>query len=76
MSQKIRCHRCNRLLGIGKGTIVELEIKCPRCKALNHVSTASANPIGYAVEEEKTHGKEKTSTTFTKSPRKAGQATL
>ena len=32
---EIRCGACERLLA--KGSVVRLEIKCPRCKALNHV---------------------------------------
>ncbi len=37
--REIRCGHCNRLLG--KGTARDLEIKCPRCGALNHVRDTS-----------------------------------
>ncbi len=32
---EIRCKRCNRLMA--KGEVEEIEIKCPRCGAYNHV---------------------------------------
>jgi phage FluMu protein Com len=32
---QIRCGNCNRLLG--KGTALDLSIKCPRCGCMNHV---------------------------------------
>jgi len=32
---QIRCGNCNRLLG--KGTALDLSIKCPRCGCINHV---------------------------------------
>ncbi|MFA5340181.1 MAG: Com family DNA-binding transcriptional regulator [Clostridia bacterium] len=31
---EIRCKKCGKLLGYGKG---EFEIKCPRCKTKNKV---------------------------------------
>ncbi|WP_073020954.1 Com family DNA-binding transcriptional regulator [Halodesulfovibrio aestuarii] len=39
MRKEIRCGNCNRLLA--KGTATDLEIKCPRCGAINHVSDTS-----------------------------------
>lgn len=36
---EIRCGVCNKLLG--KGTALDMEIKCPRCKAVNHVRAQS-----------------------------------
>ena len=33
---KHRCKNCNKLLAEGSGTF---EIKCPRCKALNRLSS-------------------------------------
>ncbi len=32
---EIRCGNCGKLLG--KGTALDFEIKCPRCKAINHL---------------------------------------
>lgn len=40
--QDIRCGSCSRKLGVGEFTV--LEIKCPRCKTLNHVRAASPSP--------------------------------
>jgi phage FluMu protein Com len=41
---EIRCGHCGRLLG--KGDIVHVEIKCPRCGTLNQItrSADSAKP--------------------------------
>lgn len=33
--KEIRCGYCNRLLG--KGTALDMTIKCPRCGCINHV---------------------------------------
>ena len=38
---EIRCGICGKLLG--KGTAMDFEIKCPRCKAINHLR-APENP--------------------------------
>jgi len=38
---EIRCGNCNRLLA--KGQAHDLEIKCPRCGAYNHLSAQSAS---------------------------------
>ncbi|WP_080995472.1 Com family DNA-binding transcriptional regulator [Thiopseudomonas alkaliphila] len=32
--KSIRCYKCNRLLALADGNY-QLQIKCPRCKALN-----------------------------------------
>lgn len=37
---KLRCRMCNKLLAKGVG---KLEIKCPRCKALNNWSLTTKN---------------------------------
>ena len=39
---EIRCGNCGKLLG--KGTALDFEIKCPRCKAINHLR-ASEQPL-------------------------------
>ncbi|WP_420904479.1 Com family DNA-binding transcriptional regulator [Candidatus Magnetaquiglobus chichijimensis] len=36
MLEELRCGQCGRLLAKGAGTRVE--IKCPKCKTLNHFS--------------------------------------
>lgn len=33
MEKEIRCKHCNKLLA--KGEIINIEIKCPRCKTMN-----------------------------------------
>ena len=33
--KEVRCGHCNKLLG--KGTVLDFEIKCPRCGVLNHL---------------------------------------
>ncbi|WP_081696997.1 Com family DNA-binding transcriptional regulator [Megalodesulfovibrio gigas] len=38
----IRCGSCNKLLA--KGEVVHIAIKCPRCRAMNHVRAASPSP--------------------------------
>jgi phage FluMu protein Com len=40
-SNDIRCLGCNKLLG--KGIWTELEIKCPRCKLINNLKATSLN---------------------------------
>lgn len=37
--RQIRCGNCNKLLG--KGTALDLAIKCPRCNCINHVRANS-----------------------------------
>ncbi|MDP1980464.1 Com family DNA-binding transcriptional regulator [Undibacterium sp.] len=37
--QEIRCGNCSKKLGAGE--YIRLSIKCPRCKALNELSTKS-----------------------------------
>lgn len=37
---EIRCGNCGKLLG--KGTALDFEIKCPRCKAINHLRAADS----------------------------------
>lgn len=37
--KEIRCGHCNRLLG--KGEVLDFEMKCPRCKTINHVRAQS-----------------------------------
>lgn len=37
--KEVRCGHCNRLLG--KGEVRDFEIKCPRCKTINHVRAQS-----------------------------------
>ncbi|WP_173085163.1 Com family DNA-binding transcriptional regulator [Fundidesulfovibrio magnetotacticus] len=43
----IRCGRCSKLLC--KGSVWELEIKCPRCHTLNHVRAASPSAEGHGA---------------------------
>ncbi|WP_081407207.1 Com family DNA-binding transcriptional regulator [Acinetobacter rudis] len=38
--QRITCRSCGRLLA--KGVFTTLEIKCPRCKAINFLSISNA----------------------------------
>jgi phage FluMu protein Com len=38
---QIRCGNCNKLLG--KGTALDLAIKCPRCGCINHVKMCAAS---------------------------------
>ncbi len=37
--KEVRCGHCNRLLG--KGEVLDFEMKCPRCKTINHVRAES-----------------------------------
>ena len=37
--KQIRCGKCNKLLA--KGMAGNIEIKCPRCRAINHVRAES-----------------------------------
>ncbi|WP_173084457.1 Com family DNA-binding transcriptional regulator [Fundidesulfovibrio magnetotacticus] len=45
--REIRCGHCKRLLA--KGSVVEIEIKCPRCQTLNHVRAASPSTEGHGA---------------------------
>lgn len=45
---EIRCGNCGKLLG--KGTALDFEIKCPRCKAINHLR-ASDSPCSETPED-------------------------
>ena len=57
---EIRCGSCGRLLAKGTGTI---EIKCPRCRTINHVRAASPDIEGHgASPRERFHGQSLSST--------------
>ncbi|WP_459932170.1 Com family DNA-binding transcriptional regulator [Fundidesulfovibrio butyratiphilus] len=45
--REIRCGHCKRLLA--KGSVVEIEIKCPRCNTLNVLRATSPNPEGHGA---------------------------
>ncbi|MCV4272280.1 Com family DNA-binding transcriptional regulator [Pseudomonas capsici] len=40
MMQEIRCGHCSRKLAAARG-FIELQIKCPRCRTLNHLKAES-----------------------------------
>ncbi|NMX60183.1 Com family DNA-binding transcriptional regulator [Pseudomonas sp. WS 5079] len=40
MMQEIRCGQCGRKLAAVSG-FIELQIKCPRCRTLNHLKAES-----------------------------------
>lgn len=40
MLKEIRCGHCRRKLATARG-FVELQIKCPRCRTLNHLKAES-----------------------------------
>lgn len=40
MLKEVRCGKCERLLA-KVGPLTELQIKCPRCGALNHLKAES-----------------------------------
>ena len=48
-THEIRCGICNKLLG--KGIALDMEIKCPRCKAINHVRAQSPSNAGVTRSE-------------------------
>ena len=53
---EIRCGHCGKLLA--RGLAVDLEIRCPRCGADNHVRAASPDLVGdYEPSSSKTAGK-------------------
>lgn len=60
---EIRCGRCWQKLAMGE--YVELQIKCPRCKTLNHLKAASRTAERPGASET-THEREASGT---KSPR-------
>ena len=35
-TKEIRCYKCNKKLGLAKG-IVEMEIRCSKCKTINDI---------------------------------------
>jgi phage FluMu protein Com len=39
---ELRCVTCGKLLG--KGKAVDLSIKCPRCKTINHITGGADKP--------------------------------
>lgn len=39
--RELRCGHCNRLLG--KGTVVEVSIKCPRCGTMNTIQSVAGD---------------------------------
>ncbi|MGQ0710349.1 MAG: Com family DNA-binding transcriptional regulator [Rhodoferax sp.] len=41
-AKEIRCGQCQRKLATGH--YIELTIKCPRCRAVNHLRAASPTP--------------------------------
>ena len=43
MKNEVRCGECNRLLG--RGIILDLQIKCPRCKTINQFKNQMRNKI-------------------------------
>ena len=47
--KELRCGVCHKLLG--KGTALDFEIKCPRCKAINHVRAQSPCCAGVSRSE-------------------------
>ncbi|HML54197.1 MAG TPA: Com family DNA-binding transcriptional regulator [Solidesulfovibrio magneticus] len=50
---EIRCGQCGRLLAKGTGTI---EIKCPRCRTINHVRAASPEDSPERADKECSRG--------------------
>lgn len=43
LMQDIRCGQCRRKLAAASG-FIELQIKCPRCRTLNHLKAPSLPP--------------------------------
>lgn len=41
-SEEIRCGHCAKLLA--RGEVINLHIRCPRCRADNHVRATSSKP--------------------------------
>lgn len=52
---EIRCGCCGKLLG--KGEALDMEIKCPRCKTINHVRTQSSSQEPPDDHSESTDGR-------------------
>ncbi|QDQ24947.1 Com family DNA-binding transcriptional regulator [Chitinimonas arctica] len=54
--QENRCGQCNRKLA--EGSYIRLNIKCPRCNTLNHLSAPSTvQERQTSVEETQAHGR-------------------
>jgi phage FluMu protein Com len=51
---QIRCGNCNKLLG--KGTALDLAIKCPRCGHINHIKEGHRASQQEALWERKEDG--------------------
>ncbi|MFI8744492.1 Com family DNA-binding transcriptional regulator [Pseudomonas sp. NPDC077186] len=56
---EIRCGGCSRLLAKA-ASFTQLQIKCPRCRAMNQIATSYPNPErqGAPRSVEVAHGKE------------------
>ena len=54
MMQEIRCGHCGRKLAAAR-EFTELQIKCPRCRALNHLKAQSLQPERREHPEERVH---------------------
>jgi len=52
--QDIRCGQCHRKLAAASG-FIELQIKCPRCRTLNHLKAQSPPPERREHPVERTH---------------------
>ena len=56
--QEVRCGRCSKKLAVAEYR--ELQIKCPRCGAMNHLRAASPEPERRrASKKESTHALKK-----------------
>lgn len=51
--QIIKCRSCDRILA-KIGYFNEIEIKCPRCKTINHLSVVNA-PLDCREQREESH---------------------
>jgi len=53
--QEVRCGTCNKLLA--KASYQQIEIKCPRCRAINHLKAVEPpNSVPRAPVKEKPDG--------------------
>ncbi|HEU6437433.1 MAG TPA: Com family DNA-binding transcriptional regulator [Nitratidesulfovibrio sp.] len=52
-SDEIRCGHCGKLLA--RGIVVTLHIRCPRCRADNHVRPARPKPDGHEPRQGASH---------------------
>ena len=52
--QDIRCGHCCRKLAAASG-FQELQIKCPRCRTLNHLKAQSLPPVCREHPEQRVH---------------------